>query len=235
MTISNYNGDFSGWIESDYNPFILFSTSGSLIYSNNSAELLLSYVSLKIFHDLALSYAPMDFGYKTTFMNLEYDKFSYYGITVGYEDEENIGIKLYKNPKVHAESNEDISEYEESNIYVLVDLALAMASISSDMNIKKEFDPTIPEFKLPQNEFIKLLRKVFESFNEVTEITTTLKLKAGEYLILDAKKYQIIELSVSAKSRNTNNDMQIETITNNIKISARLKAKKIELDIPLTI
>ena len=92
--------NFLGWIEHDYNPFILFSTSGELKYSNNSAELLLSYVSPKNFHDLALSYAPMSFGYKTTFITLEYDKFSFYGITVGYEDEEVIGIKLYQNPKI---------------------------------------------------------------------------------------------------------------------------------------
>ena len=61
----------------------------------------------------------------------------------------------------------------------------------------------------------------------------SLKLKAGEYLILEKKKYQIIELYISADTRDSINDKQIETIADRIKVSSRFKDKKVELDIPL--
>lgn len=223
-----------GWIEHDYNPFILFSSSGEMTYTNASAELLLSYVEKKVFHDLALAYAPQDFGYKTTFMNLEYDKFNFYAITVGYEDEENIGLKLYQNPLTGSGRGTDskISK-ESSNIYVLIDLCISLASANSDSLFKKEFDPTIPEFKLSQNEFTKVLRKVYDSFASSATITTGLKLKIGESVKIGNKRFQLLELSVKGEQKENTLDANIQEITDNINIKVRLAKNSVILEIPI--
>ena len=64
--------DYKSWMEYDYNPFVIYGKSGELYFMNQSAELLLSYVPAKTFYDLALTYAPIDFGFKTTFVDLRY-------------------------------------------------------------------------------------------------------------------------------------------------------------------
>jgi len=223
-----------GWIENDYNPFILFSSAGEMSYTNASAELLLSYAEKKIFHDLALAYAPQDFGYKTTFMNLEYDKFHFYAITVGYEDEETIGIKLYQNPMTGpARTAPTKISKENSNIYVLIDLCISLASVSSDTLFKKEFDPTIPEFKLSQNDFTKLLRKVYDSFLPADVITTGLKLKIGETVKINSKKYQLLELSVKGEQKDVTLQKSAQEIADNINIKCTFTKNSATLEIPI--
>lgn len=223
-----------GWIENDYNPFILFSSSGEMTYTNASAELLLSYAEKKIFHDLALAYAPQDFGYKTTFMNLEYDKFHFYAITVGYENEETIGIKLYQNPLTGpARTAPARISKESSNIYVLIDLCISLASANSDALFKKELDPTIPEFKLSQNDFTKLLRKIYDAFLPAEVITTELKLKIGETVKINSKKYQLLILSVRGELKDAGLRKNIEEITEGINIKCSFSQKGVTLEIPI--
>ncbi len=226
--------NLQGWIENDYNPFILFSNSGDMTYTNTSAELLLSYAEKKIFHDLALAYAPQDFGYKTTFMNLEYDKFHFYAITVGYEDEETIGIKLYQNPLTGPTraAPSKISK-ESSNIYVLIDLCISLASVNNDTLFKKEFDPTIPEFKLSQNDFTKLLRKVYDSFQPADVITTVLKLKIGETVKINTKRYQLLELAVKGEQKDPALQKNIQEITEGINIKCTFAKNGVTLEIPI--
>lgn len=223
-----------GWIENDYNPFILFASSGEMTYTNTSAELLLSYAEKKIFHDLALAYAPQDFGYKTTFMNLEYDKFTFYAITVGYEDEETIGIKLYQNPLTGpARTAPTKISKEKSNIYVLIDLCISLACVNNDTVFKKEFDPTIPEFKLSQNDFTKLLRKVYDSFMPADALTTILKLKIGESVKINNKRYQLLELTVKGEDKDPSLPKSIQEITESINIKCSHTKSGVTLEIPI--
>ena len=225
---------YRGWIENDYNPFILFTSGGEMNYTNTSAELLLSYVEKKIFHDLALAYAPQDFGYKTTFMNLEYDKFNFYAITVGYEDEELIGIKLYQNPLTgDIKSNRSTISKEKSNIYILIDLCISLASTASDTHFKKELDPTIPEFKLSQNEFTKALRKIYDAFLPAKTVTTMLKLKIGESVKIRDKRYQLLELSIRGELQDPGIEKAIIEITESINIKCKVSKEHVTLEIPL--
>ena len=62
--------NFESFIEWDNSPFILFNNQGKIIYLNNAAEILFGYVSKKELYDIALSYAPQSFGYKTTTLSL---------------------------------------------------------------------------------------------------------------------------------------------------------------------
>ena len=92
--------DFQAFIEWDNNPFILFSAQGKILYLNNAAEILFGYVSKKELYDIALSYAPQSFGYKTTSLTLNYDSFMFHAITIGYENEEQISLRLYNTPRI---------------------------------------------------------------------------------------------------------------------------------------
>lgn len=227
--------DLKGWLEYDYNPFIMFTREGDLAFVNQSAELLLSYEPAKTFHDLALTYAPIDFGYKTTFLPLEYEKFHFYALTVGYEDEEHIGVKLYQNPRTVDGKMDAIKEYEYSNIYVLIDINITLASGRSKAVFKKEMDPTLPEFKLSQNEFSKALRKVYEDFEESKKITTVLKLTPGEFLFVGGKKHQILELIVKGDLRSGKNDRSVREICDGININVHFAESQMGMKIPMVL
>lgn len=227
--------DQKGWIESDYNPFILYSDSGNILYANASAELLLSYVDKKVFYELCLSNASHEFGYKTTFINLSYEKFNFYAITVGYNDEKHIGIKLYNNPQTESNQISKVKSNKIGNIYILIDLCISLASANNEILFKKEFDPTIPEFRLSQNEFTKILRKTYESLSNSSTITTVLKLKIGEFVKIDDKKYRLLELAIKGDATIEKHDETIKEISENINIKCSYLKQGISFDIPLIV
>jgi hypothetical protein len=84
------------WIEYDFNPFILFSASGKVLSLNTEAQYLLGAAEPSVIYKIAMANANATFGFKTTFMELEFGRFKFFGITIGYEDEEQIGIRLYQ-------------------------------------------------------------------------------------------------------------------------------------------
>ncbi|HFB53860.1 MAG TPA: hypothetical protein ENJ67_03930, partial [Sulfurimonas autotrophica] len=86
------------WLEYDYNPFILFNAQGKILSLNAEAQFLLGSANAHELFELAKTYASINFGFKTTFVELEYGRYKFFGLTVGYEDEEQIGIKLYQSP-----------------------------------------------------------------------------------------------------------------------------------------
>ena len=158
------------WIEHDYNPFILFSSNGKILTLNAEAQFLLSAVNASELFELATAYANVTFGFKTTFLELEFGRYKFFGLTVGYEDDEQIGIKLYQAPSFKINKPKPTGEL--ANIYTLVDLCISTNSISSDVKFIKDFDPTIPEIIINSNTFIKLLNKSYECFLDNEKIYT---------------------------------------------------------------
>ncbi|MCV6608808.1 MAG: hypothetical protein OIF32_11380 [Campylobacterales bacterium] len=226
--------NFSGWIENDYNPFIIFSSDGYIEYINKTAEMMMGYIDKKEFFDLAMAYAPTSFGYKTSFLNLSFGKSNFFSITVGYEDEDSIGIKLYQNPGEKSNRKSNILNYEMTNIYLLLELNMTIAKTQSEAEYKQEFDPSFPEFKISQNKFSTVLRKVYENFYNSKKVVTTLSLKTGEYIKIDEKKYQIIQLTVVGDSFEKVNLKIIEEIALEINININsVEEKKIVIDIPM--
>ena len=71
---------FSNIIENDLNPFLIFNKDAKVIYYNKEAEYILSYINAKEIYDLAISLAPHNFGYKSTFINVIYNRIKYYAI-----------------------------------------------------------------------------------------------------------------------------------------------------------
>jgi hypothetical protein len=196
------------WLENDYNPFILFFEDGRVKSLNQEAQYLLGEIDKKTIFELAQSYASHSFGFKTTAIELSFGSFKFYAITVGYLDESEIGIKLYK---VAAKKFTDIKEYGQNvNIYTLLDLCISAASTRNQAKFIKEFDPTFPDIRLKIENFTKLLDKVYQSYVNSKNITTTLALQTGEYVKFQDKKYPIFFIKITGEKRDNSIEKEIE-------------------------
>ncbi len=197
---------FEDWVELDLNPIISFSSSGKIVYSNQEAQFLLSRIRQKELFDLALKHAPQTFGVDTTYIDLTIKNYTFYAITVKYENEDEIHMKLYKSAMVKKDSQLSTKNTNITNIFTLVDLAISAKKIKSKAKFIKNYDPSIPEFKINASEFIKVLNLIYDVFETSEMLTTSVILKIGEYIKIDGKKHSIISVEVfSSISCNTNN------------------------------
>ena len=146
---------FEEWVELDLNPILSFSSSAKILYSNSEAQFLLNRIKQKELFDLALTYAPKTFGALTSYIDLNIKNYTFYAITIMYENEDEIHMKLYKSAMVKKENTLNIKNINVTNIFTLVDLAISTSKIKTDINFIKNYDPSIPEFKLDASSFIK--------------------------------------------------------------------------------
>ncbi len=192
---------FEEWVELDLNPVISFSSSGKLVYSNQEAQFLLSRIKQKELFDIALKYAPQTFGIETTYIDLNIKNYSFYAITVRYHDEDEIHMKLYKSAMVKKKSQLSTKNTNITNIFTLVDLAISTRKIKSNAKFIKNYDPSIPEFKINASEFIKVLNLIYDVFESSEMLTTSVILKIGEYIRLEGKKHSIISVEVLSSTK----------------------------------
>ncbi len=185
------------WLEYDYNPFVLFNSRGKIISVNTEAQFLLGSVTPSVLFDLAQSYASISFGFKTTFTELEYGRYKFFGLTVGYEDEDQIGLKLYQAPSFKLNTKKP--EGELTNIFTITDLCISTNSISSNIQYTKSYDPAIPDVIINSNSLIKLLNKMYSCVADNEVIDTKVFYRIGEHIKFDNKKYSIFSISISAK------------------------------------
>jgi hypothetical protein len=225
--------DFKSFIEWDNNPFILFSNQSKILYLNNAAEILFGYVTKKELYDISLSYAPQNFGYKTTSLTLNYDAFLFHAITVGYENEEQISLRLYNTPRIKPTRKIETDKLITTDINILLEANLALFRIKNTNPLKLLTDQDLPAFKIDQNNFSKLLRKVLDSFRASDSIDISLKLLFGQHVIIEDKKISLIKLSISANGRYADTDEEISTLAGNSQIKCLLKEHSIKLEIPL--
>jgi len=182
------------WLEYDYNPFIIFNSDGKITSLNAEAQFLLGAITSAELFELAQTYASVNFGFKTTFLQLSYGRYSFFGLTVGYDTEDEIGIKLYQSPSLKINTKKP--EGELVNIYTIVDLCIASNSINSNVKFEKEYDPTIPDILVNSNNLIKLLNKVYSFCQENSSIKTRIFYRVGEYIKFDDKKYSIFSIEL---------------------------------------
>jgi hypothetical protein len=225
--------DFQSFTDWDNSPFILFDSGNKILYLNNAAEILFGYVSTKELYDLAVAYAPQDFGYKTTTLSLNYDSFTFYAITVGYENEDQISIRFYNAPRLKANIPIERDKLVNTDINLLLEANLVLFKTKNPNSFQLLTDPDIPSFKIEQNKFSKLLRKILNSFRSSDSINITLKLLTGERVIIAGEKKAIVQLSVDANGRYSDADEEIKNIAMLCHISHLLKEKSIKLEIPL--
>ena len=221
------------WIEHDYNPFIIFKSDGKVASLNQEAQFLIGEANTKEIFELAKAYANITYGFKTTLLDLEFGKYRFYAITVGYENEDEIGIKLYKKETKKFSS---IKEYGESvNIYAILDLCISVASTNNDIKFKKEFDPTFPNLRLNIEGFTKLLNKIYHLYRNSKRVTTKLFLKTGEYIKFEDKKFPIFTIEISAESKEATNEKAIEEIADKINCIVTFKDKSVSISSPLVL
>jgi len=182
------------WLEYDYNPFIIFNSNGKITSLNAEAQFLLGSITSAELFELAQTYASVNFGFKTTFLQLNYGRYSFFGLTVGYDTEDEIGIKLYQSPSLKINTKKP--EGELVNIYTIVDLCIASNSINSDVKFEKEYDPTIPDILVNSNNLIKLLNKIYSFCQGNSSVKTKIFYKVGEYIKFDDKKYSIFSIEL---------------------------------------
>jgi hypothetical protein len=218
------------WIEYDYNPFVLFNSNGRIISLNAEAQFLLGCVSIDELFKLATTYANVTFGFKTTFIDLEFGRYKFFALTVGYENEDEIGIKFYQVPTFKLTKDKPVGEL--TNIYTLIDLCIATNSINSKIHYIKDFDPTIPEIIIDSNNFIKILNKIFICFNENKEIKTKVFYRVGEHIKFENKKYSIFSIEISADNINTFKTNELEILCANTDFYVNIK-DKITMNIPM--
>ena len=221
---------FEEWVELDLNPVLSFSSSSKIIYSNSEAQFLLNRIKPKELFDLALTYAPKTFGALTSYIDLTIKNYTFYAITVMYENEDEIHMKLYKSAMVKKESKLNIKNINTTNIFTLVDLAISTSKIKTNINFTKNYDPSIPEFKLDASAFIKTLNQIFEAFSESKNVSCSILLKIGEYIKIDGKKYSLISIEITSDE---NNEFSKINLKDNHSFILTADENKVTIDLPL--
>jgi hypothetical protein len=227
--------NFESFVEWDNSPFILFSNQGKIIYLNNAAEILFGYVSKQELYDIALSYAPQNFGHKTTTLSLVYDSFLFYAITVGYENETEISLRLYNTPRLKPKHKLETKKLILTDINILLEANIALFRTKNTNPLKLLTDQDLPHLKIDQNNFSKLLRKTFNAFKSSDSMDVSLKFLIGKHVLIEEKKIAIIQLAIQANGRYNDADDEIQILATQSQIKSILKENAIYLEIPLLV
>ncbi len=219
------------WIDNDFNPFILFDSNGKIESLNTEAQYLFGATTKETIFELATAYAPPTFGFKTTFMDLEFDKYKFFGINVGYESDDQIGISLYRIPYFKFQKNKPSGNI--TNIYTLIDLCISSNSIGSSTNYIKDIDPSIPEVRLYEKLFIKLLNKIYAAVKHNDTVVTKLYLCIGEHIKFDKKKYSIFSIEVVAQEIDETLETEILRLADENNLFTEMKSSSIRINIPM--
>lgn len=223
---------FEDWVELDLNPVITFSSTSKILYTNSEAQFLLNRIKQKELYDIALQYAPKSFGAETSYIDLTIQNYTFYAITVKYDNEDEIHMKLYKSAMVKKETTLNIKNINSTNIFTLVDLSISTNKIKTDTLYTKNYDPSIPEFKLDASSFIKTLNQVFEAFEGSIDIACSILLKIGEYIKIEGKKYSLIAVEITADKNARKELLQYKEDSSFI---LTCENNKITIDLPLII
>lgn len=219
------------WIEFDYNPYLLFDKNGKIISLNNEAQYLLGYTDTASLFKLAVAYANTNSGFKTSFIDLEFGRFRFFALMVGYDNEEEIGLRLFQYPAFHY--SEPKIKGNMVNIYTLIDLCISSNSIGSNTKYTKDLDPTLPEIRVSTESFIKLLNKIYSTHSNSEVVVTKLYSRIGEYIKTKDKKYTLFYIEIKSDNHTKEKDSDIKTLAEEMNIFVDFKADSTILNIPL--
>lgn len=180
-------------LEHDLNPYILFDSNGKVKSYNKEAEFLMNFVGVKELFELAVSNASKSFGFAHKYISLKFNKQIYYALLVGYQNDDEIALRLYKS--VSNQTNEiDNNKLKLVNIFSLIELSKNSVLLNSDLVIQEIYDVSIPEIKININDFLLCLNDCFEIFKDDKELTLQVQIKIGEYEIINNQKHKIVAL-----------------------------------------
>ncbi|NKQ41571.1 MAG: hypothetical protein HF962_08375 [Sulfurovum sp.] len=224
--------DFKFFIENDINPFILFSSKGSILYLNKSAELILGIDTQKELFSLALSHAPQSFGNRMTAIELSFSSFDFYGLNTLYVNDNEIGLQLYSRPRPKITKEGKLEGYSLTDLNLLLQANIELFNINYCGKISLMTDYSMPDIQLQQNSFSRLLRKVFAQFGSTLSVEITLNVKMGSIVIISDKKYPIFSLKLTADHRKNTIDHAIDELALSNHIDTKFQHNTIVLEIP---
>ncbi len=233
MNTSNLDIDYKFLLEIDNNPIIVFNHDGKILYLNNNAEILMSYANVKDIFNLALKHAPKEYGSQTVQIELSYNQLKFYAINVSYNSDEWIAIRFYYRPRESLGFKRDKNSGILTNINKLLDIAIIQFKIESNTDIRIFTDQDIPQTLINQNSFLKLLRKTLSLFKASPYLDITLKLGIGEHIIIDHKRYMLINLEFKSNSRYCLDDENIKKLAEELYLVANLSENCVCFEIPL--
>ncbi len=229
--MNTISSDFKFFIEHDANPFFIFNSNGKLLYLNQSAEYVVNEMNLKELFELALTYAPKNFGNKVTNINLSYGFINFYAINILYQNDDEIALHLYNKPSKIADKS-IFEGFTKTDINVLLKANLELFKMNFNGKIKFFVDLDIPKFHLNQNLTSILLRNSLELFKNSNQLNIELKLKIGEMILINNKKYPIVSLKMQSDQRDNCCDVDIKDLAVRNYINTSLKKSSISFEIP---
>lgn len=224
--------DFSFFIEHDQNPFVLFSSSGSILYLNKAAEHIVGIDTKKELFDLAVAYAPQSFGHRVALMELSFSSHIFYGINVLYNNDEEIGLYLYLRPRPKVSKKEIQEGFTATDLNLLLQVNIELFTMTYTGKLSLVTDYTMPHIQLHQNSVSLLLRKVFAQFSASQRLDIVLTVKIGSKIILEGKSYPIIALKLLSDHRDPQQDPGIRELALSNDIDMLFGSTSLELDIP---
>ena len=213
--------NIENWLIHDPNPFIIFSNNAKILYLNEAGEYFLSFVSPKIVYDTIINYAPQSPRFEIIQEKFNFEDFHYDYALIGYDNFDEIGVKFYEN--IHPiKKTLDFEKLESINIYFLLEMARTYIFLNNEINFLDIFDPDLPNIKFDKNELIKIFSEVYNLVKNNTNIKTEVKIKIGEYIKINHKKYRILEVAILAENIDKKQiefeNVNIEILTNKISI-----------------
>ncbi|WP_456457393.1 hypothetical protein [Nitratifractor sp.] len=224
--------DFRFLVESDGSPLLVFNQRGHILYLNDSAEILLGYADYKELFQIALAHAPKDYGTQTVMMELHYHQLQFYAVTIAYNSEEWIAMRLYYRPRLAEEHKLDSSRLRETDLNLLLDMAIGFYRLEHQGKIRLMSDRDLPALLTDQNNASRLLRKALESFKKSETLDITLRMIPGEYILIDGQRHPVIRLSVRGNLRQRHEDRAMEELAESIGAAPYFQEDELTLDFP---
>ena len=224
--------DFRFLAESDGSPLIVFNHKGHVVYLNDAAEILLGYVDHRELFQIALANAPQDFGGRTILMDLHFHQLSFYAITVAYNSEEWVSLRLYYRPRAAEEHKLDSSRLRLTDLNLLLDMAIGFYSVEHSGSVRLLSDRDLPPFLTDQNHMTRLLRKSLESFAQAETVKITLTMVPGEYLLIDGRRHPVLRLQFQGDRRSDQGDRSLAELAEEIGASGTFESQELLYEIP---
>lgn len=192
------------------NPFFIFDSDGNLVDYNNEGEYLLTFLDKEEIFQIAIENATHFPGFKNTFIDLSLPQMNFCAISVGYIDDENICIQFQKH--VCKKSFTITDKLQSANIFTLIDIALN-ANMIDEAKLVREYDISIPEFKLDIDHFLKILNKILKHCKNSQKVIIKVMYATGRHIKIENKKYAVVAIDIVAEDTNfTKIDLQSEEL-----------------------
>ncbi|MRI84277.1 MAG: hypothetical protein C6I00_07645 [Nitratiruptor sp.] len=184
------------FFEHSIDPFILFDSEGNVLEYNDEGEYILSKIDKSELFNLAVSHASMTFGFKQTLLELTIGHSTFCALNVGYINSDVIGLVLHKSlcNKRYKNLSHNL---QPANIFTLVDIAIN-TNLGDETKILREYDASIPEFKININRFLQFLNKIFKQLRGLPQIKIVIKMATGETMLIEKRRYQIVAIDIVA-------------------------------------